>query len=308
MGFARFRQWIVAQAALGALGVLKLLPADAALNFAARQARRFGPKLRRHRLVVANLRNAYPEKSAAEIETLAAASWEHLGRMAVEYIFFDKLFDFERAPSDESRIELEGAEYLADVRERQRPFIFFTAHTGNFEILPHMAAALGHPVAVLFRPPNNPYIAAHLAKLRGAGSNRLVPSLAGSSMVLARQLDSGGGIGVLVDQKFKRGLPGRFFGLPVKTNPLVPRLARQFDCDVLPTRTIRLPGNRFRIVVEPPMPLPRDAAGGIDVEAATQAISDKVEAWVREYPEQWLWYHDRWDIRKSLRKGLKPGG
>jgi KDO2-lipid IV(A) lauroyltransferase len=25
-----------------------------------------------------------------------------------------------------------------------------------------------------------------------------------------------------------------------------------------------------------------------------------VESWVREYPAQWLWYHDRWDIKRSV--------
>lgn len=299
MGFDRFRQWIVAQAAFGLLRGLALLPADAALNVTARLARRFGPKTRRHRLVVANLRNAFPEKTEAEIEALAAASWEHLGRMAAEYVFFDKLFDFDPARFGEGRIEIEGAEHVRDLRERPRPFIFFTAHTGNFEMLPHVGTAFGNPVAVLFRPPNNPFIAERVARLRGKGSDRLVPSYAGSSRVLARQLEAGKGIGVLVDQKFKSGVPTLFFGRPLKTNPLVPRLARQFACDVLPVRSIRLADNRYRIVVEPPMALPRNAGGEIDVEAATQAINDKVEAWVREYPEQWLWYHDRWDIKKA---------
>lgn len=301
MNLARFRDWIVAQAALGALGALKLLPADAALTQAAKLARRFGPKLRRHKLVVTNLRNAFPEKSAAEIEALAAASWEHIGRMAAEYIFFDKLFDFSQLPSEDGRVELWGREYVEDLIARPRPYIFFTAHTGNFEILPHVATSFGNPVAVLFRPPNNPYIAAHVAKLRGAGSDRLVPSLAGSSMVLARHLASDKGIGILVDQKFKRGVDTTFFGLPVKSNPLVPRLARQFDCEVFPARSIRLPNNRFRIVVEAPISLPRNAEGEVDIDAATQVINDRVETWVREYPEQWLWYHDRWDIKKTVR-------
>jgi Kdo2-lipid IVA lauroyltransferase/acyltransferase len=26
-----------------------------------------------------------------------------------------------------------------------------------------------------------------------------------------------------------------------------------------------------------------------------------VESWVREHPEQWLWYHDRWNIKHSLK-------
>ncbi|MCX8999782.1 lipid A biosynthesis lauroyl acyltransferase [Rhizobiaceae bacterium BDR2-2] len=301
MDFGRFRQWMIAQVALGILRALKILPADAALNFAARLARRIAPKLRRHRLVLTNLRNAFPEKTPEEIETLAAASWEHLGRMAAEYVFFEKLFMTHPVGQAGSRVEIVGQEHLVDLLARPRAFIFATAHTGNFECLPYGATAWGIPVAVLFRPPNNPFIAEHLARLRGAGSEKLVPSYAGSSKVLARQLAAGEGIGVLVDQKFNRGVEARFFGLPATTNPLVPRLVRQFHCDVVPVRSIRTEGNRYRIEVSAPMELPRNAEGEIDVEASCQAINDMVEAWVREYPEQWLWYHDRWNVRKTAR-------
>jgi KDO2-lipid IV(A) lauroyltransferase len=39
---------------------------------------------------------------------------------------------------------------------------------------------------------------------------------------------------------------------------------------------------------------PRDASGKIDVEGTMQVISDAIEGWVREHPEQWLWLHRRW--------------
>lgn len=301
MGLARFRDWIVAQAAFGVLGALRLLPADTALNLMARLGRRIGPKLRRNRLVLTALRNAFPEKSEAEIAALALESWENLGRMAAEYVFFDRLFDFDPARPGAGRVELQGIEHLPEPGSDPRPFIFFTAHTGCFEMLPHAAAAMGLPVAVLFRPPNNRFIAERLMRLRGVGSGRLVPSHAGSSLVLARQLAAGKGIGILVDQKFLPGVEARFFGLPAFTNPLVARLAKQFDCTVLPARCVRLAGNRYRIIVEPPFSLPRDGEGEIDAAAAVQAINDKVESWVREYPEQWLWYHDRWNIKHGLR-------
>ena len=128
----------------------------------------------------------------------------------------------------------------------------------------------------------------------------LVPSHAGSSFALARQLEQGGGVGVLVDQKFKKGLETQFFNNPVRTNPLLAKLARQFDCEVYPARCIRLPGNRFRLEIEPQVVLPRNEKGQIDVTATAQLLNDKVESWVREYPEQWLWYHDRWDIKRSI--------
>jgi KDO2-lipid IV(A) lauroyltransferase len=32
----------------------------------------------------------------------------------------------------------------------------------------------------------------------------------------------------------------------------------------------------------------------IDINAATQKMNEVIEAWVREYPGQWLWMHRRW--------------
>jgi Kdo2-lipid IVA lauroyltransferase/acyltransferase len=40
--------------------------------------------------------------------------------------------------------------------------------------------------------------------------------------------------------------------------------------------------------------LPHDAAGRIDIAATTQLITSVVEGWIRQYPEQWLWFHRRW--------------
>jgi KDO2-lipid IV(A) lauroyltransferase len=128
----------------------------------------------------------------------------------------------------------------------------------------------------------------------------LVPSHAGSSFAIARQLELGSGVGVLVDQKFRKGLHTQFFGNPVRTNPLLAKLVRQFGCEVYPARCIRLPDNRYRLEIEPKMELPRDAGGALDVQGTAQMLNDKVESWVREHPEQWLWYHDRWNIKKTL--------
>jgi KDO2-lipid IV(A) lauroyltransferase len=59
-------------------------------------------------------------------------------------------------------------------------------------------------------------------------------------------------------------------------------------------RVIRLPKNRFRLELTPPLDLPRDENGEIDVKGAMQVMSSVVEGWVREHPEQWLWMHRRW--------------
>ncbi|MFC0809912.1 MULTISPECIES: lipid A biosynthesis lauroyl acyltransferase [Sinorhizobium] len=296
----RFRQWSIAQFVLLLLTILKLFPPDMAINFMDRVARWIGPKTGRHKLTLINLRNAFPEKSDAEIAAIALESWGNMGRLAAEYVFLDQLFDFDPARAEPGRVEVSGIPLFLELRDNPRPFIVFTAHSGNFEMLPVAGSAFGLDVTVLFRPPNNPYLADRVFEFRKERMGNLVPSHAGSSFALARQLERGGGVGVLVDQKFRKGLKTKFFGQPVQTNPLLAKLVRQFNCEVYPARCIRLPGNRFRLELEPAVEIPRRADGSVDVTATAQMLNDKVESWVREYPGQWLWYHDRWHIKRTI--------
>ena len=48
------------------------------------------------------------------------------------------------------------------------------------------------------------------------------------------------------------------------------------------------------VAIEGPFTLPRDAEGRIDVPQSTQLIATVIERWIREHPEQWLWFHRRW--------------
>ena len=57
---------------------------------------------------------------------------------------------------------------------------------------------------------------------------------------------------------------------------------------------IRLPDHRFRLEISEEVPAVRDAAGKVNVQATMQAVTNVVEGWIREHPEQWLWLHRRW--------------
>jgi len=287
--------WLTAKLIIAVLTLLRMLPPERALNLADRIARRLGPFVGRHRLALDNLRPAYPEKSAEEIEAIALDMWGNMARLAVEYVFLDKLFDFDPEAETPGRVEVNGIDVFVKLREEAgKPHIFFTGHLGNFEFLPIAAAKFGLAATSLFRPPNNTYVADYILKTRQSAMGGLVPSQAGAALQLARVLDEGGNIGVLVDQKFQKGVRTRFFGRECLTNPLLPKLARQYDCDVYPARCIRLPGGRYRLVVEDKVSLPRDKDGVIDIAASAQLLNDTVERWVREDPGQWMWFHKRW--------------
>lgn len=293
----KLRDFAAAKALFAILRVLRRLPADRGLRIADALSRAIGPWTPRHRLAIENLRLAYPDKDMAWIEATARANWGQMGRIAAEYVFLDEIFDFDpERPAGEGLIEVDGLERFVELRDNPRPAIFFTGHLGSFELLPICAATFGLEVTALFRQPNNRYIAREVLAARRTRGGHLVPSKAGAAWALAGKLQSGGNVGMLVDQKFGKGETTTFFGRPCRTNPLLPKLARQFDAEIYPARSIRLPGGRYRLVLEPRLDLPRTDAGEIDVRASCQALNDVVERWVREHPEQWMWFHRRWQV------------
>ncbi|WP_455481450.1 lipid A biosynthesis lauroyl acyltransferase [Bartonella sp. B12(2025)] len=281
---------------ISSLFILKYFPTNIGFSFFSWLAKTFGPLGRRHKIALANLKAAYPEKTEEELKAIAIEMWENIGLFLAEYIFLDKIFDFDPDADQPGLIEVKGAEIFERLKSEKKPHIFFTAHTGNFELLPICAQSFGLNVTVLFRPPNNPYIAKRVLKARKTSMGHLVPSKAGAAWALAAKLAKNENVGMLIDQKFRQGILGTFFNRSLKTNPLIIKLARQYDCDIYPARCIRLPGGRHRLELYERVKLPLDEKDEIDVAASTQKLNDIVESWVREYPGQWMWLHRRWDI------------
>lgn len=296
------RDWTLARWLLFFLGAIKLLPADASINFTAFMARTLGMWHPRTNDARKNLELAFPEKSNQEITNILHGMWENLGRTAAEYALLDKIFDIDEENPENGRFEISGTDNFIELRDHDGPAICFTAHTGNWEVLTVGAAVYGLNITALFRPPNNPYLAREVLKARTTNMGHLVPSKAGAAWALSGVMDGGGKVGVLADQYFARGPEVSFFGRVTAANPLLAKLARNYDCPVYPARTIRLPNGRFRIELQDKLELPYDERGRVDTNKLTQQINDIMEDWVREYPEQWLWLHNRWRKAKGRKR------
>ncbi len=257
-------------------------------------ARNFGPLFPAHRIGRANLRAAFPEKDKTWIDETLRGAWENLGRVAGEYVHLGRLWDYDLAHPNAGRIITDDSPLFFEMLNDNKPALCFAAHLGNWELPAVMAAAHGMPSAVLYRMPNNKAIAREIARIRAPLMGHLIRTRAQAPLEMASALERGEHLGMLVDQHFSRGVDVTFFGRRCKANPTVARLARRFECPVVGVRVIRLPGHRFRIAAEGPFALPREANGRIDVHRSTQLITSVVERWVRENPDQWLWFHRRW--------------
>jgi KDO2-lipid IV(A) lauroyltransferase len=284
-------EWALAMLARLAFGALRLLGLRAASALGGFVLPRLGPFTRNHRHMLDNLRLALPELSAAEHAAIARSAWENLGRTAFEYAHLDRIWDFDGGrvyshPDTKAR--------LATLLAEQRPVLTFSAHLGNWEVPAVVAARLGHRGAILYRTPNNRFIAADIIARRAPIMGELIPANIAAPIRMAEALDGGTSLGMLVDQRFGRGPVVPFFGQPAASNPFLARLARRFDAPVYGLRAIREAGPRFRIELVGPLDLPRDTAGRVDVEAGTALVNRIIEGWIREEPGQWLWMHRRW--------------
>jgi KDO2-lipid IV(A) lauroyltransferase len=85
-----------------------------------------------------------------------------------------------------------------------------------------------------------------------------------------------------------------FFGRHCSVNPIIGRFARLLECKICGFRSVRLPGNRYRIELTEPIPVTRDVHGRIDAVGTMQRITWMIESWIREHPEQWIWFYRRW--------------
>ena len=276
--------------------LVRLLGPDRAGALGAALARRFGPLVKAHRIALENIRQAFPDLPAAEHGRIAAAAWDNLGRTAAEYVHLDRLWDFDPESATVGRIEIapEVTARFEALRQDGKPALFFAAHLANWELPAIAAARHGLPSAVLYRTPNNAAVARDIIGLRERLMGRLIPANVAAPVRMMEALDQGLHVGMLIDQRFSRGPQVPFLGRLTPSNPLLARMARRFDCPVHGARAIRLAGGRFRLELTEAIHLPRNAQGGIDVEAATAELNRIVEGWVREYPGQWLWMHRRW--------------
>ena len=249
------------------------------------------PMVSETRLARANIAAAFPEIPAAEREAILRGAWDNLARTTAEMTMMAEL------ARQRERFEIVGLENLLALRDDGRPGIMFTAHLANWELIGIIGALNGLPLTGLYRPPTNPYVAKELLAMRETLMGPMIANTPGAALRLMQLLKHGGHICLMVDQRPVEGVEALFFGRPVLANELVARLARAFRSPVTSVRPIRLPDTRFRLEISPPIELTKDDEGRVDVAAATQQMTAIVEGWIRDYPEQWLWHHNRWGAR-----------
>jgi KDO2-lipid IV(A) lauroyltransferase len=268
----------------------RLLPVAAASALGGWLGRLVGPRLGVTKRARINLRRALPELGAAGERRAMREMWDNLGRVIAEYPHLDAFRIYEPG----GRVEFVGEEHVLPLLAAGTPIIFISAHFGNWEIPTMAATQRGLAIAEVYRAANNPWVDRLIHRYRGTVGSELIPKGTVAARRSIAALREGRHLAILVDQKMNDGIAVPFFGRDAMTAPAVAQLALRFGCPILPARVERLKGARFRLVLSPPIDVPRSGDRHADTLAIMAAVNREIESWIRARPGMWLWLHRRW--------------
>lgn len=197
----------------------------------------------------------------------------------------------------ERRLRIEGFERLGPALAARRGVVLVSAHLGNWEALAASARVARVPLVMVVRPPRGALSRLGIAAVRRRLGARAVPE--GDALSAARAaLRSGAAVGLVIDQRppARHAVPGTFLGLPAAISKAPAVLALGTGAPVFTALAHRAPDGIHVVSVDGPFSPPEGGAGTVAdrVAGLTRVLSARVEAAVREHPDQWLWMHRRW--------------
>lgn len=254
---------------------------------------RFLLKLGRRRREVAaeNIRRCFPKLSENEREQMLRRNYEHYGLLALEILhLFSPVPGHYRRYAAKNSV-LEGFENWKKANDLGKGVLFVSSHLGNWELMVAAGAMGGIPLTMVTKHLKPEWLhrkieASRLTTgVRGAYEPRTLPAV-------MRALRNKESVGFVMDQYAGPpiGIPVEFFGVKVGTLAAVGTLAQRTGAAIIPVKTFRDEKGVVHVCIEPMMDLSSFAS---DEEKTTELLAGKVEDWVRQYPDQWLWIHRR---------------
>jgi KDO2-lipid IV(A) lauroyltransferase len=245
----------------------------------------------RRATVEQNLRLAFPEATQAWRDDVARRAYEHLGREAAAMLRLAKLDP--QAVID--RTVTRGWDEMEGALAEGNGCILVTGHYGNWEIAAATVASRGVPISAIVRRQGNLLVDQRLdATRRRLGVETI--SQREAPLKVPRALRKNGVVGIVGDQDARKaGVFVPFFGVPASTHRGPALFAIRFGAPVFACVARRLPGPGVRYEVSGTrVPVPRTGDLEADIAALTAELAARLEASVREAPEQYFWFHRRW--------------
>lgn len=297
----RFLDWIVFSGLKTLIIVAAIFPYKLGVVTGGLLGRLAYHLLERHReKTLKNLRFAFGgEREEGEIAGIAAACFENLGRGVFELL----CLRWRGLNSVQKTIAVEGEGLLKEALDFGKGLILITAHIGNWELLGILLAQKGYQLSVIAAPSHNKRLREITNTYRSHFNvETITRGERSSARKIIRSLRENRILGVLLDQDIdSEGVYVDFFGRRAYTPSGITSLALRFSIPVLMIFIVREGKYRHRIIINKPEGLRKSGDMKSDILHNTAIFTNIIESYVRAYPGQWVWMHNRWRMAGRAR-------
>jgi Kdo2-lipid IVA lauroyltransferase/acyltransferase len=229
---------------------------------------------------------------------------------AVFVSFAKTMFEFMRSrktPDDTLReiFPMEGMELVREGVARGKGVIILAAHYDNWEWCGRrIAMEAGAPFTVIVRSQDDERLTRAIDETRMAGGLHVVDrdDVRGALRALRR----GEILGIVPDQNVVAGgCFVDFFGRPAATALGPARFAAKTGAAVFHCLSRRRPDDTHLGSIFAMAEYERSDNPDEDAVLFTKAWTQGLEAWIREAPEQWMWFHKRWRTQPAAQEDEK---
>ena len=267
--------------------IFKILGLKLASSLGSVLGKILGPIFRSKNIINKNLRICFKNITEEEIRRITDGMWSNIGRTFAEYIFLKKI------RKDKSLFKINGLEILEEIKKKNEPVVFVSAHLANFELMAMQLDLHGIKLAAIYRPLNNFFLnpVMEYLRMKYICPIQIKKGRQGMKEILKRFKDQYS-IALMVDQRLSEGEKINFFNQAAYTTTIPAQMKTRFKCKIIPIYLDRINGVNFEMTVHKPIEF--ENLNEKETTNITVKINKIIEEMILLKPELWTWSHNRW--------------
>ncbi len=241
----------------------------------------------RRKVALENLKKVYPELTPFQRWKLYVRQYLSMTRMiSEEYLYDDeKMF---------KGMKIVGEENIRKVLEHGKGAVMVSMHIGNWELAGRYMSSIGIPTAALMKPQRNPWFNEYTENLRRSAGVTLIHS-SKSFRPIIKALRENKIIAFIADQDARHyGVRMDFLGVPASVHIGPAKTAIKTGSPIFIAICVRNPDRTFTLYYEEPIFTEDIEDTRENIIDITRKMVERMEVYIRRYPEQWFWLHRRW--------------
>ena len=246
-----------------------------------------GPFFRPKKIILSNIKKAFPENDSKHSDTLTKIMWNNYGRVFAEYMFM-KDFRFGKL---QQNIEIEGQNILEEIKNTNNQVVFISGHFSNFELMAMYLEKSGIKLSAIYRPLNNIFLNRIMEKIRKKYicKNQIKKGIGGLKKIITLKKKNFS-TALMIDQRVSEGILSSFFNEKALTTTIPAQLVKRFNIAIVPVYIERVKGINFKIIINKPIKFSKE----ISTEEITEELNKIIENMIIKKPGLWIWSHNRW--------------